>query len=129
MEDKNLGVFGEKIASAFLKRKGYKILEKNYSSSFLSGPKRGEIDIVAKKDGVFYFCEVKTSAARQSAFPPEIRVTEEKKRKIIRLAEEWLARNKFPLDCRWQVDVIAVNVLVGEKKAKIRHFPDVAAEN
>jgi len=48
MESKQLGVLGERIASDYLEKRGYQILDKNYSSKWVSGPLRGEIDIIAK---------------------------------------------------------------------------------
>ena len=49
MNNKNIGDLGEKIASDFLKKQGYKIIERNYEC------KQGEIDIIAidKKELVF----------------------------------------------------------------------------
>ena len=77
MNAKQLGIFGEKIAEDFLKKKGYTILDKNYSPRFVSGPQRGEIDIVAKKKGVINFIEVKTLTVQNRGgpappvFPPQ----------------------------------------------------------
>jgi len=49
MDSKQTGIWGEKIAENYLIKKGYQILNKNYSTNFNSGPKREEIDIVTKK--------------------------------------------------------------------------------
>lgn len=43
----------EEAAARFLKRKGYRIIERNYRTRF------GEIDIVARYDGYLVFVEVK----------------------------------------------------------------------
>ena len=53
-DTKKIGEKGESIATDFLKRKGYKIIERNFFC------KQGEIDIVAKKEEEYIFCEVKT---------------------------------------------------------------------
>ena len=88
MDSKKLGIFGEKIAERYLKGKGYQILDKNYSSKFVSGPQRGEIDIVAKKSDIISFVEVKTliedSREPFSAISPEEKFNLGKKRKIIK---------------------------------------------
>ena len=63
MEAKEIGNLGEKIAEEYLKKQGYKILKRNYIPKFLSGPQRGEIDIVAKKKDALFFVEVKTLLA------------------------------------------------------------------
>ncbi|MDD2758419.1 MAG: YraN family protein [Patescibacteria group bacterium] len=51
---KNIGDWGEKLATAFLLRHGWQILERNFHTPV------GEIDIVAVKGGDYYFVEVKT---------------------------------------------------------------------
>jgi len=136
MDSKKLGAFGEKIALDFLQKKGYQILDKNYLPKFLSGPQRGEIDIVAKprrsvfdilrgkKDDIVHFIEVKTLAGTRggptSAISPEEKVDFLKQRKIIKTSESWLVEKKIPLTSKWQIDVIAIQIDLDSKKAKIR---------
>lgn len=50
---KVLGRKGEKLAAGYLKRRGYKILKRNYRTPF------GEADIVAQDGETVVFCEVK----------------------------------------------------------------------
>ena len=50
---KERGDYGESCAVRFLKKQGYKIIEKNFSTRF------GEIDIIAKKNEYIVFVEVK----------------------------------------------------------------------
>ncbi len=50
---KEVGKLGEEIASKFLERKGFKIVLRNYRKPW------GEIDIIAEKDDVVRFVEVK----------------------------------------------------------------------
>ncbi len=131
MNSKELGSFGEKIAENYLKKKGYQVLDRNYTSKFVSGPSRGEIDIVAKKDDVISFIEVKTlrqapafakaTAGKQGEpISPEEKVNFGKQRKLIRMAEGWLMEKKIPLDSKWQIDIISIVIESG--KAKINHF-------
>ncbi|MFW6113772.1 MAG: YraN family protein [Actinomycetota bacterium] len=54
MNNKELGREGERMASAYLKKQGYRILERNYRSPY------GELDIIARKGDLLVFCEVKT---------------------------------------------------------------------
>ncbi|MBU0476838.1 YraN family protein [Patescibacteria group bacterium] len=126
MSSKRLGDFGEKIAKKYLEDKGYQILDKNYSFGFISGPQRGEIDIIAQKNYIISFVEVKTlaksSGGRSSVIPPEEKVNFKKKRKIIRTAESWLMEKKIPLDSKWQIDIISIRVDLNKKLAKIKHF-------
>jgi len=128
---KKLGQIGEKIAEDFLKRKGYKILDKNYFVKSAFGPKTGEIDIVAKKDDTISFVEVKSLVVTPTAFggrgdagdvSPEDKVNFQKQRKLIKTAQSWLMKNKMPSNIKWQIDVIAIKIDLDSKKAKIRHF-------
>jgi putative endonuclease len=54
MSNRELGMEGEETACAFLRRKGYRIIDRNYRCRF------GELDIVASRRGLTVFCEVKT---------------------------------------------------------------------
>ena len=121
MNTKTLGDLGEKIALNYLKDKGYQVLDKNYSSKIVSGPQKGEIDIVAKRKDVISFVEVKT-LKDSTPFLPERKVNYLKQRKIIKTAKSWLMRNKIPLNSKWQIDVISLQVNLDNKQAKIRHF-------
>ncbi len=126
MNTKEVGTLGEKVAINYLKKRGYKILDKNYSPRFVSGPLRGEIDIIAKKDGIVSFIEVKTltqnCGGRTSAISPEEKVDYLKQKKLIKMAEGWLMEKKIPLESPWQIDVIAIKIDLNNRKAKIRHF-------
>jgi putative endonuclease len=121
MDSKQLGDVGEKIASQYLKEKNYQILGRNYSPKWISGPIRGEIDIISKKEDMISFIEVKTLIDGQGFFP-EDKVNFAKQKKILKTAENWLMEKNIPLDSKWQVDVISVEINSDSKKAKIRHF-------
>jgi len=127
MNSKQLGNLGENIAEKYLKNKKYQILDKNYSRDFISGPQRGEIDIVVKKGNVISFIEVKTLTDRgmSSGISPEEKFNFGKKRKIIKTAENWLMEKKIPFNSKWQIDVISIKIDLKNKKAKIRHFKNV----
>ena len=107
MSTKDLGDKGERLACEYLVSKGYKILDKNHRINF------GEIDIVAKKKGLFadktiHFVEVKSLSYQDKDFFPEQRVDYKKQNKYKRLSEIWLEKNKFPQNYPYQVDIIAV---------------------
>jgi len=51
---KDVGDWGEEQAVEFLRRQGFEVVDRKFSTIF------GEIDIVAKKSGDYYFVEVKT---------------------------------------------------------------------
>ena len=126
MNTKELGMLGEKVAEDYLKKKRYQILDRNYSPRFVSGPLRGEIDIIAKKDDIVSFIEVKTLSQNSrdpvSAVSPEEKVDYSKQKKIMKMAESWLMEKKIPLNSKWQIDVVAIKIDLNNRKAKIRHF-------
>ena len=133
MDQKQLGVFGENIACRYLEGKGYKILERNFCKNWDSA-KKGEIDIVAKKDDIIVFVEVKTLKKEATkgklnngvGLSPEDKVNFQKRRKLVNLAESWLVKNKIPLDSKWQIDVVSVSADLVSRKAGIRHFKNIA---
>ena len=127
---KETGKLGEKIAENYLEAKGYQILEKNYFLKAEGSPFLGEIDIIAKKEETICFVEVKTLVGSLSTgfvedFSPEQRVNFEKRKKIARVAEMWLAKNKIPLDSNWQIDLLSIVLDPQGKKAKIKHFQNI----
>ena len=65
MEKKTLGRIGEDMAEEMLKADGYEILRRNYYT------RHGEIDIIASKDNVLYFAEVKTRKSLDYGMPCE----------------------------------------------------------
>lgn len=129
MNNKELGALGEKIAINYLKNKRYKILDQNYFSRFVSSPLRGEIDIVAKKEDVIAFIEVKTLINNKQNLAlfvsPEEKVNFWKQKKIIKTAESWLMKKKISFNSKWQIDVVSIIIDLNNKKAKIRHFKNI----
>ena len=131
MDTRKIGNFGERIAENYLRNKGYQILDKNYSFRMPGNPQKGEIDIIAKKNAIISFIEVKTliqnsrgrtnSGGRTSAISPEEKVNFGKQRKLRITAESWLMGKKIPLDTKWQIDVVAIE-MGSDKKVKISHF-------
>ncbi|MFQ6049530.1 MAG: YraN family protein [Candidatus Paceibacterales bacterium] len=132
MTTKKIGNFGERIAEKYLKNKGYKILDKNYSLRIPGNPQKGEIDIVAKKEDIISFVEVKTLIKRGgeqlSAISPEEKVNFSKQRKLRKVAESWLMKKKIPLNSKWQIDVIAIKIN-SIKKVEINHFKNAVSHS
>lgn len=102
-DKKEIGFDGENAAAVFLKKEGYKILQKNYICNL------GEIDIVALHKKILVFIEVKVRSTDVFG-PPEFAVTRHKRRQIVRTAETYLSRNKInDTDCRFDVVAIGYN--------------------
>jgi putative endonuclease len=85
---KNVGDIGEDFASQLLTNAGYNILERNYRT------KTGEIDIIATKNGVLHFIEVKTRNGNQYGYPSEA-VDEAKQKRIKKAAEQYLQNRRL----------------------------------
>jgi putative endonuclease len=93
-----IGEIGEEKACMFLVKQGFSIVERNISNKF------GEIDIVAKKKGEYYFFEVKTG--RWGGFiNPSENLTKEKLRKFFISVEHYCLINRIS---NYQVQGIVV---------------------
>ena len=116
-----IGKWGENIAVSYLQDKGYKILNRNYST------RAGEIDIITQvyEDGETYlvFIEVKTRTTLTFG-NPEDGVTGRKKDHILKAINIFLDENEN-LDLPWQIDVLAIQKLSPEKPPNIQHFENV----
>lgn len=88
MNTRAVGILGEDMAAKYLKKQGYKIVERNFSSQL------GEIDIVAKDGRYVVFVEVKRRKSDKFGLPREA-VTEHKQQTIVRCASLWLAKHKL----------------------------------
>ncbi len=117
MEKRTLGDFGETKAVNFLRRKGYKIIQRNFVCRF------GEIDIIAQKGNYLAFVEVKLRKNSDYAQAREF-VTSAKQGRIISTAMFWLSRNDTQLQPRF--DVIEVYAPEGEHTLfpRINHIED-----
>lgn len=110
MYRENKGFYFEEIAKRYLIDKRYVILDINFLCKF------GEIDIIALKDGVLVFIEVKGRKNVDFGYPREY-VTPTKMKKIISTANYYLMKkNYYNVMCRF--DVIEI---ISDKK-EINHI-------
>jgi putative endonuclease len=105
---------GEALAGKLLKKRGYKILKRNYVSKY------GEIDIVAYDKGTISFVEVKTRQSENYG-PPELAVTKEKRKRIIRTALNYLVKNHIE-DIDYRFDVVSILFKENDNKPDIELF-------
>jgi putative endonuclease len=97
---RGVGQRGETAAIAALRRRGYRILDRNFRTP------AGEIDVIAEEGGVLCFIEVKWRRTAAHGHPAEA-VTPEKQRRLARAAEWYLARrDRRGSHCRF--DVVAI---------------------
>lgn len=102
MAEHNLfGVDGENMATEWLKGKGYEILHRNWRHSYY------EIDIIARKNKMLHFIEVKTRNFSPVGYP-EDNVGKKKFKNLQRAADEFLFRNP---GYQWiQYDILAITL-------------------
>lgn len=112
---RGVGTLGEQAACRALEGDGYRILHRNYRV------RGGELDVVCERDGTLVFCEVKTRTSALFGLPEEA-VTVTKRRRIRRLAAEYLHRERRSAR-RVRFDVLSVNV-DGGAVTGIRHIVD-----
>lgn len=103
---------GEQAAARYLERRGYDILEMNWSCTF------GEADIIAKDEACIVFVEVKTRTNVEHGLPEEA-VTAKKRARYERIAGEYLSECPY-VDIRVRFDVIGI-LVTGPDRALIRH--------
>ena len=105
------GACGEKLASRFLRRRGYKILYRNFR-----GRRGGEIDIVCRDGDTLVFVEVKTRAS-ETFGRPIAAVDREKQRRISQGGLAWLRLLDNP-DILFRFDVVEI-IVSDETKPQI----------
>lgn len=117
----DLGKFGEERASEYLKKKGYKIIERNFRD-FL-----GEIDIIAKeKNKMIVFVEVKTMRYFNDGLMPEDQMSFSKRKKFERAVLIYLSQNKKIFNERhgYRLDLVTVSVRDGGE-CEIKHYENI----
>lgn len=98
---RELGSKYEDIASEYLRRSGYIILERNFSC------RDGEIDIITKKNNLICFVEVKYRSSMKYGMPSEA-VDIRKQQKIIRTANYYIIKNHLSYDNMYRFDVVSI---------------------
>lgn len=122
-QKRKFGDAGEEIATKYLKEKRYEIIERNYLKPW------GEIDIVAKNKGMLVFCEVKTKEAKHvEHYLAEASVNRLKIKKLQKICETYLLEKRYPIDQKWQIDVLAVALDKENMKARVKHFENAVWE-
>jgi putative endonuclease len=110
----SLGRWGEEEAARFLRRRGMRILERNFRCPV------GEIDIIARHGKILAFVEVKTRRGTGFGLPQEA-VGQVKQRQILRAAQ-WYLGNGHGRGLQPRFDVVAVRP--GFNGPEIELIPD-----
>lgn len=91
------GNIAEEKAASFLIQNGYQVIERNFYSRF------GEIDIIATKDDVLHFVEVKSGEDYELAIQ---NITPTKLSRLIKTAHVYMKKNAFHGD--FMIDAVVV---------------------
>lgn len=108
---KTFGNKGEDIAADFLKKKGYKIIQRNYKTPL------GEADIIVKDNNTIVFVEVKARTSDAFGQPFEA-VNYRKQEKFKKIALYYLKHNKSEMPVRFDV----VSILSKKGNNEINHI-------
>lgn len=122
----DLGKLGEDLACKYLKKKGYKIVERNYWQPW------GELDIVATSpEKILVFVEVKTVSS-PSFITAEDQMTRAKLIKSRRAAELYANGSKLLNDKGWRIDLVAVTMggseaspSAGRPRFDLKHYENI----
>lgn len=110
------GKRGEDLAAEFLKKKKYKIIERNTRT------KVGEIDLIARDPrGIMVFVEVKALSVNTDGLAPEDHMTRRKIIKVRALADAYMKKTKNKGDYR--VDLVALTI--SHNSFDIRHYENL----
>jgi len=114
MDRIELGRRGEDAAAAYLERIGMLIEARNWRCPL------GEVDIIARDGDSIVLVEVKTRRSERAG-TAEDAVSPTKQRRIVRLAEAYLASGGGAGERVVRFDVVAIRVL-DENRALLRHY-------
>lgn len=116
-----VGRWGENIAADYLEKSGYHIIGRNTHMA------RGELDLVAQKDNLVIFVEVKTRTSSDYGFPEDA-ITPKKKKHLYEAAQLYLNNSLPDFNGDWRIDVVAVTKRPGQKEAEIVIFENVLSQ-
>ncbi|WP_299760265.1 YraN family protein [uncultured Pontibacter sp.] len=106
------GHLGENHAATYLREQGYTILRQNYRY------RRAEIDIIAQKEDLLVFVEVKTRSTNRYGYPEEA-VNNRKEAMLLSAAEEFILQEEWQYEVRFDI----ISVTLGSPLA-IHHIED-----
>ncbi len=118
--NKQVGSFGEQHSAHYLQKKGFHIIGLNSTSRW------GEIDIIAEKDNIIHFIEVKTRKTSKQGKPVEA-VTYQKLKKLTRAIEFYILSHNLS-NRKFQIDVIGIVLAQDNNVTEMKYYPNVAAD-
>jgi putative endonuclease len=113
-DKRSVGRWGERLAAQYLEQHHFTILERNVRTPY------GEIDLIACKDGVTVFIEVKTRKTKSFGLPEES-VNQRKQMHMLSSAQHYIQEHD-ELEGAWRIDVIAIRQFKDGNPPQITHF-------
>ncbi|SFU69459.1 YraN family protein [Pontibacter akesuensis] len=95
------GQSGESLAAAYLQQQGYTLLHQNYRY------RRAEVDIIAQKNDLLVFVEVKTRTTDRYGYPEEA-VSSRKEELLLSAAEAFILEEGWQQEARF--DIISITL-------------------
>ncbi len=114
---KQLGDWGEQAACAYLEKQGCQILERNFRVRL------GEADIIAEKNDVLLFVEVKTRAGKSYGLGEDA-LTPKKLQSLLQCVDAYLTKLGDPAP-DWQIDLIVVEGTLGQPEPTLLHYQNL----
>lgn len=125
-----IGQIGESLASKYVENKGFFVIDRNYRKKW------GELDIIAEKDGVIHFIEVKTVSRRSygekgrfeqeiNNYRPEDNMHPWKLQRLRRAIQTYLLEKYRSKEPPWQFDLACVFLDQGRRVAKMRFMENL----
>ena len=122
------GTTGESVAGKWLENKGYFIIDRNYKRKW------GELDIIAQKNEILHFVEVKTVSRRSfgghfeqeiNNYRPEDNMHPWKLKRLRRALQTYLLEKYKVKEPPWQFDLVCVFLDQEKRVAKVRFMENI----
>jgi putative endonuclease len=125
-EKRKVGDVGESVVTKYLVSRGYSILDRNYLRPW------GELDIVAEKNNLIRFVEVKSVTQEtkeqiisRETFRPEENLHVAKLKRLHRAIQTYLMDKRIPEDKPWQIDLACVFLDFKKRRAKVEMIENI----
>lgn len=127
-EHNEIGKIGENITASFLMKQGFTIVGRNFAI------RHGELDIIAQKDEVLHFVEVKSIKVRDCTntdslvIRPEDNLTDAKWSKLLITIESYLAYNNVSHETKYQIDLACVYIDTEKREGRVKLLQNIYKE-
>ncbi len=117
-----IGEIGENICVTYLTKLNFRILDRNFTK------KIGEIDVIAKKNDIIHFIEVKSIVIKNvphETYNPAENFTKDKYMKVYKTVKLYLEENNVSREKTWQIDLYCIYIDSKNKRHKLSKIENV----